>query len=126
MKKFGTLILGLIVGFGLFASPAMAATVKKITYGASAVSTASVKATPGQILGYSVFTPSGASYLQFFDTSTITFGTTVPIWEDYVATTGLVRTFPFPLPFGTAIYVGLSTASASGSTASATITLIYN
>jgi hypothetical protein len=100
-------------------SPAVGISIGNLTANTTA---ASIKATAGNLYGWAIGNPNTtACYLQFFNTSSVTLGTTTELLDVLVpasatSTGGNNYTLPFPLSFSTAIYVASTTAAHGAST----------
>jgi hypothetical protein len=90
-------------------SPSIAISVGNLTANTTA---ASIKATSGNIYGWAIGNPNAtACYLQLFNTSSVTLGTTTEIMDIYVPGTGGNNfNVTFPINFSTAIYAASTTA----------------
>jgi len=77
-----------------------------------------LKDSPGTLMAISIYNPSNAAaYVQMFDASSATVGTTTPSWFVGCATGGFAHYYygPAGLRFGTAIhYAGTTTPTGSG------------
>ncbi len=128
MRNVFTKILGgisLIVGL-LWTNPAMAMTVQALNL--TSASTASAKATSGQLIGYSVSDASLTPlFLDLFNTANPTLGTTAPTLEFPIASSGSVQTFPAWVTLGgSVIQAAVVTTPGGSATASAHVYLTIN
>jgi hypothetical protein len=96
--------------------------------GSAVTTAASVKAAPGSLYGYIIGNPNAsACYLQVFNATSVTLGTTTPVLSiQLTASGGANVSFP-PIAFGTGIMVA-ATQTATGSTTCTTgltVNLLY-
>ena len=125
-----TLQAGTATAGGFMPTPTTASTQAVSAFEGDAVTTAStVKASAGNFYGYLVTnTNASVCYLQVFNTTTPTLGTTAPIISMGIPASGAANVqFPFPVNFSTAIAVASTTASKGASTCGTgmTITAFY-
>lgn len=79
-----------------------------------------ISSVAGVLTGYYIYNPnSSAAYVQIFDTSSATMGSTTPKWSVGIPATSAANLAGLRLNFGTAILIGASTTF-SGSTAPTT------
>jgi hypothetical protein len=82
--------------------------------GTNITTATAVKTTPGNLYGWAIGNPNAIQcYLQVFNTSSVTLGTTVEVLDlplpGASAGSGNNYTLPFPVPFSTAIYIASTT-----------------
>lgn len=118
------LVASLTLGLAAVALPASALNVKLVS-GLGAATT--VKSSSAVLYGVAINgIPAAGGYLQLFNATGPTLGTTKPTLEIPAASTSTVVTFPQPIPLGgTALSAALTTASQGSTTTTANVTFLY-